>query len=265
MSHRLRDAFQTEEYAKIMERHGYHSSMEGKTYVFHKQTMFGKIVHCSYPLDPVKPKGSFVDIDNCLSPIEGFKTKFGYLTLVDLQRSEDEIMKSFRKHTRNAIGAGERRGVRVEIGTQESDFEKFWQILKFEAKRKGFAASANKSDLHECWLSKVFSTLFKVCVEDKVVGGFFVVHSDEKVRFHCGTSLREYSWYKPNNVAHWQIIQHFKQEGLALYDLGRHMGSPFKKGWGKVVTVYDCWKGNPFLVSLIQTYRRMKVLRRKML
>ncbi|MEO6077660.1 MAG: peptidoglycan bridge formation glycyltransferase FemA/FemB family protein, partial [Candidatus Andersenbacteria bacterium] len=64
--------------------------------------------------------------------------------VVDISKSEDEIIAGMRKTTRHAIKKAEKDGVEVDIISDSSALERFWPLYQQTTSRHGFVAFTKK-------------------------------------------------------------------------------------------------------------------------
>ncbi|MBI2054724.1 MAG: peptidoglycan bridge formation glycyltransferase FemA/FemB family protein [Candidatus Sungbacteria bacterium] len=159
--------------------------------------------------------------------------------LIDLTKSDDELLRGMHEKTRYNIRVAERHGVAVEERGTEA-VEEFYKLLSATAKRDGFHLHPKSHYEH-----LLFSNSREL--ENRL---FFAVYKKEVaaaalVNFYKGTAtyLHGASNYELRNVMapyllHWRIIQEARRRGCATYDLWgideiKWPGiSRFKKGFG---------------------------------
>ncbi len=67
-----------------------------------------------------------------------------HTSVIDVTRSEEEMMKCMRKNTRYAIRKAEKDGVEIIQSADMGDFEKFWAIYMDTVKRQHFTPFSRK-------------------------------------------------------------------------------------------------------------------------
>ena len=170
---------------------------------------------------------------------------------IDLQRPEEDILKSAHEKTRYNIRLAEKKGVNVLIYSTVSrpDVpELFFRLLRETAGRDKF--KAHMREHYERLLSvrseNFWNELFFAEYERKIVAAAIVNFYKPALRatYLHGASSREFREIMAPHLVHWRIIQEAKKSGFKHYDMWgvdekRWPGvTRFKKGFGGEVVEY---------------------------
>lgn len=173
--------------------------------------------------------------------------------LVNLEPTEDEIMRSLQKDARWGIKRAQREGLVVEETKDEKDWLEFYEIFKKMAKEEG-GSPPSLEDLKKNIL------VFFICKKDtKIIAGAGVslgkihcpdrqiqdIYSFDIPRLYFNASIDEYLSLQPNNLLYWNCIIWCKINGHKQLDLGgwqikakdpHLIGiNKFKERWGKII------------------------------
>jgi lipid II:glycine glycyltransferase (peptidoglycan interpeptide bridge formation enzyme) len=185
--------------------------------------------------------------------------------LLDLAKSEEQLLAEMRASTRHQIRQGMKRGLTVELGGA-ADLDVFWELMcALCARRKTIPNPSSPEFFHQLW--KQFSprgwiNLFVAKHEGKTIaaalafpfGGWFRVWKIGWAGAHA--ELR------PNQMLWWAMIRHARSRGFRHFDfvninLGESGGpTEFKLGFGGEVKVLPgayCYFPNPLVRTAMRT------------
>ena len=166
-------------------------------------------------------------------------------------KTEEELLKSFKAKTRYNINLAIRKNVRIREG-QRSDIPVFYDILKFTAKRDHF-------DMRDVeYYERIFDYMgtehvrifIAECENEPVAVAMSILYGN-KVWYLYGGSLNRYRNYMPTYLLQWEMIKWARRKKCDIYDFGGVSGyksenNPmygvyrFKKGFnGEVVKFTD--------------------------
>lgn len=167
--------------------------------------------------------------------------------VIDLTKSEDELLKSFSSKTRYNIRLAERKGVKVKEETNDKAFEKYLKLTFDTAKRQGFYAHTQK--YHKLmWenLKGDIAHLLTATYKGEVITAWILFAHDGVLYYPYGASSDKYRNVMANNLMMWEAIKFGKKLGCKSFDLwGREEGkgfTKFKEGYNpKVVKFIGSW------------------------
>ncbi|MDR2409866.1 MAG: hypothetical protein LBE13_17395 [Bacteroidales bacterium] len=167
-----------------------------------------------------------------------------YTLLIDLTKSDKELLSQVRKNTRYEINrAKEKDNIKclTFFEKNEKNKEKIFRYMDFY---NTFAMSKNRSpikfpDLEQFYDSETICIRYASKDDDEaeILTMHAYIISDNTARLHQSSSLfrtREDSEYRnlvarSNRLLHWDDILYFKNKGLGFYDLGGWYGGQILK------------------------------------
>lgn len=182
-------------------------------------------------------------------------TKYNFL--LDLDKSEDELMKQMKSKTRYNIRLAERKGVKVSIDNSDETFDKYLKLTKATTKRQGFYAhsSSYHRKMWEILHKAGLATLIKAEYQGKILVTWILFKFNNTLYYPYGASSSEHRNLMASNLVMWEAIRYAKGEGLEYFDMWGALGSDpdkkhawygfhkFKEGYGarhvEYVGTYD--------------------------
>ena len=199
------------------------------------------------------------DVKNCIHvtfrdckkdiDLKGF-TKQEFTTLViDLTQDLDIIWENISKSSRRDINRAKNDGIDLKIN---ANYEEFYEINKQFREKKGIGSYSI-----DIKFMKKNGTLFTVCLEGEIIGGYLFLEDKENIISLISASKRlGVSKEKArissnaNKLIIWESIKYAKNKGIKEYDFGGYYTGKepdqqkeniniFKNGFGgKLVTHY---------------------------
>jgi hypothetical protein len=238
---RLKDPYQTDEWAKIKEEFGYDVFRAGNTYLYARRTALGDFLEIQYPVDgssvvdkelhTIKPISIsiFNDPQYSNSSFAEYGHERARLSCkVDLTSSAQELWDNLKKQNRNAIRQAEKKGCEFRVGRTDEDFELFYHHYSSLAKLKHFRL-LRKNVMKRAFKTSI-SSIYMVYVNGEPAAVAFVLFSDTIARFWYGAGAPDFYAFRPSNFLHWHIILEAKSRGSMYYDLDGN--DPFKASFG---------------------------------
>lgn len=147
--------------------------------------------------------------------------------IINLNLSEDDLLKRMHYKTRYNIRLTEKKGLRLE-GSNE--IETFWELLQRTAKADRFYT--HTKDYYEKLLKffrdplmnsgqagELRTKIFFVLYNGKRIAGVIVMLYGDTVYYLHGAMDRNYKELMAPYFMHWEIIKMFKDSGFKFYDL----------------------------------------------
>ena len=158
--------------------------------------------------------------------------------VIDLEKTEDELLGAMHHKTRYNIKIAERNNVEVK---DSSDLDAFWKLLKKTSKRDRFGA--HKKDYYKEMLSffsgeSMKADLILASIDSEPVAGALVLSVGDTCYYLHGASDYNFRAMMAPYALHWENIKYLKQRNLKSYDLWgidakKWPGvTRFKLGWG---------------------------------
>ncbi len=168
--------------------------------------------------------------------------------LIDLTKSEDELLASFHSKTRYNIRLAQKQGVSIEEDNSDSAFEKYLSLTEETAKRQGFYAHSNKyhrlmwEQLKPAGIAHLLVAKYK----GEIITAWILFVWRDFLYYPYGASTDKYKNVMSNNLIMWEAIRFGKRLGLSTFDLwGREEGkgfTRFKEGYNpKVIEFLGTW------------------------
>ena len=165
--------------------------------------------------------------------------------LLDISKSEQELLRGMRKTTRYSINKAETDGVTIEKSEKMTDVEKFNEIYQATVNRQHFAPFSSD------YLKKEFEafskdgkiSLFFAKYQGEIVSAAMITYEKNEAFYHQGASNHKFPKITPSQLLQWEIIKDAKKRGCKVYNFWGispddkpnhpwHGLSLFKKGFG---------------------------------
>ena len=163
--------------------------------------------------------------------------------VLDLNASEEELLKNMRKSTRYEINRIEKVGIAVRMGNSREDLDIFWRLHEETVKRQGFVPFSRRSTEIELETWGEDCQIFSAAVEGEYLSSSVILFDSHAAYYHQGASS-----YSKLPVAHatlWAAILEAKKRGCTEFNFWGVCGeeqtkhpwyglSRFKRGFGGV-------------------------------
>ncbi|MGC9336319.1 MAG: lipid II:glycine glycyltransferase FemX [Anaerolineae bacterium] len=150
----------------------------------------------------------------------GEQIQFRNTVLLDLGRSEDDLLANMKQKTRYNVRLAMRRGVRVRAGT-EADLPLFYDLYAETARRDGFPIRPPEYyyDAWQTFLKAQQACLLLAEVEGDAVAGLILLTFGSVAWYMYGASSERHRNLMPNNLLQWEAMRCAQAAGCRLYDL----------------------------------------------
>jgi peptidoglycan pentaglycine glycine transferase (the first glycine) len=146
--------------------------------------------------------------------------QFRNTMLIDLTRSEDDLLAAMKSKTRYNVRLAEKKGVTVRSGDLD-DLDLLYQLYTETAQRDGFII--RPIDYYrDAWGSFVRSGLAQpliAFVEQEPVAGLILFRFADRAWYMYGMSSNLHREKMPNHLLQWEAMRWAKTQGCAVYDL----------------------------------------------
>lgn len=207
---------------------------------------------------------------------------YPYSHIVDLNKSEDELLASMHSKTRYNIRVANRYGVEVVEKSDDAGFKIYLDLLFETTKRQGFYLHSQKyhQDLWKILKPTDMAHVFLSQYQGQTLSAFMIFTLKDKLFYPYGASKFEHKEVMAQNLLMWEVIRFGKSKNLKYFDMWGSLGPDakeseqgygfhrFKQGYGgqlvQFVGTYDLVV-NPQLYqiyNLVDKYR-WKLLRLK--
>ena len=186
--------------------------------------------------------------------ISDSQIQFKNSVLIDLSKSEEDLLNSFKQKTRYNVRLAARKGVSVRSGGI-ADLPLLYRMYLETASRDGFIIRSETYYLH-LWKTFIEAGMAEILVaevEGEAVSAMLLFHFAGKAWFLFGMSVEKHRKLMPNYLMQWEAIKLAQNLGCRIYDL---WGAPdvfdesdsmwgvyrFKEGFqGQVIRTCGAW------------------------
>jgi len=204
---------------------------------------------------------------------------YPFTYLVDLTKTESELLESLHSKTRYNIRIANRHGVKVEENTTPEGFEIYLKLLFDTTRRQGFYLHTQQyhRDLWKILSPTQSLHLLFASYQNKVLSAFMLFTQKDKLFYPYGASLDDHREVMAPTLLMWEAIKFGQSKNLKTFDMWGCLGPDakegdngfgfhrFKQGFGgqlvQYVGTYDLVINQP----LYQLYNSVDKLRWKLL
>lgn len=192
-----------------------------------------------------------------------------YTFVLDLTKSEEELLKAMHSKTRYNIKVALKHEVKILEDNSDFAFREYLRLTQETTKRqKFFAHSENYHRLMWETLKNKMTHLFLAKYKDKVLAAWIVFVYKDNLYYPYGASSSENRETMASNLMMWEVIKWGKKIGLKKFDMWGALGpnpNPkdpwygfhrFKEGYGPELTEFV---GSYDLVIKPLTYELYKI------
>jgi lipid II:glycine glycyltransferase (peptidoglycan interpeptide bridge formation enzyme) len=149
--------------------------------------------------------------------------------MIDLAKSEEEILAGMKQKTRYNIGLASRKGVKIRISSEVSDIESFWQLIKQTSGRDGFHPHPKEhyKKMFEILSKDGTVKLFLAEYDNKIIAANMLSFFGKVCTYLHGASANMYREVMAPHLLQWQAIIEAKKLGFESYDFGGINGQTF--------------------------------------
>lgn len=164
-----------------------------------------------------------------------------YQHSINLQKSEEDLLASFRKSTRRSLRKALKNDVNVEISNSECAMQDFYRLNCITRKHHGLPPQPFKffKNLHGQIIRRKRGMIILGFHKKRILAGAVFVHFGNQAIYKYGASDRTLQHLRPNNLIFWEAIKWYSRNGYETLNLGRTDISnsgllQFKRGWGGI-------------------------------
>lgn len=166
---------------------------------------------------------------------------------INLEMSEEDLLKSFSSKTRYNIRLAQKHGVEIKIDNSDEAFNKYLELTQETNKRQGFYSHTPR--YHKLmWkhLKGKVANLLVARYKGEIVSTWILFNNKDFLYYPYGASTDRHKEVMANNLMMWEAIKFGKKLKLKTFDLwGREEGkgfTKFKEGYNpKVVEFVGSW------------------------
>lgn len=139
--------------------------------------------------------------------------------LLDLEKTEDELLKEMQQKTRYNIRLAQKKGIQIKCGGEKKYFEEFWRLIAKTYDRKDIRTHTRQyyqgildiKDKAQLWVAEY---------EGKIIAGNVIsFFGDTATYMHGGADYEMRNFMSPYSLQ-WELIKEAKRKGYRYYDFG---------------------------------------------
>lgn len=235
--------------------------------------------NCTHIKIDVPNTNSDYRLDSFPGHLRHVKPTFAKATfMLDLTKTEEELLANMHQKTRYNVHLAERRGVLVE---ESDDVSIFTSLQKETAQRQHFFVHPDKyyQTLWELLHPKQMAYLLNAKVNGEVNAAYFLLKYNDTFYYTYGASTTKDASYMASNLLMWEAIKFGKKLGCKQFDMWGALSKPvdttnawygfhrFKEGYGGEHLEYPgAWdliiKPTEYQLFQVADTVRWKILRR---
>jgi peptidoglycan pentaglycine glycine transferase (the first glycine) len=141
-------------------------------------------------------------------------------TVIDLTRTEEELLASFHEKTRYNIRLAAKKGVTVTTLGTEAELKDFYKIMRQMSGRQDYTLQPYEYYFY-IWqkLGDIARIYLAKNDQNKVIGGLVIFTFAGKAYYMYGGFDYVYRNLMGNYLVHWQVMRDAKAAGVKSYDL----------------------------------------------
>ena len=136
--------------------------------------------------------------------------------VLDINKTEEELLSGMRKTTRYEIRRGLKLGVDVQMTRDVDMLHKFYSLYEETSRRQGFVAHSSITEEFELFAKEDNALLFLGFDQQKLISGAIILFYGGQAIYHHGASIP--SKIPVSYVVQWQSILEAKKRGIKLYN-----------------------------------------------
>jgi lipid II:glycine glycyltransferase (peptidoglycan interpeptide bridge formation enzyme) len=201
-----------------------------------------------------------VGIDTHWLTHNGFRTGRSLFTkynfVLDVTKSEEELLAAMKQKTRYNIKVAQKRGVTVSLDDSPEAFARYLQLTKETTERQGFYAHGEKyhrkmwetlrraSESANRRISPLTADILAARYNGEIITTWVLFQFGDTLYYPYGASTRDHRDVMANNLVMWEAIKIAKERGLHYLDMWGALGPDadpadpwygfhtFKQGYG---------------------------------
>jgi lipid II:glycine glycyltransferase (peptidoglycan interpeptide bridge formation enzyme) len=149
-----------------------------------------------------------------------------YTFVLDLTKSEEELLKAMHPKTRYNIKVAERHGVVIKEDNSDSAFSSYLALSEETTKRQGFYAHDTRyhKTIWKFLRKNNIARLFTATLGKTFVSAWMLFVWKDTVYYPYGASSRSHREVMAPNLLLWEIAKWAKKQGIFYFDLWGAMG-----------------------------------------
>jgi lipid II:glycine glycyltransferase (peptidoglycan interpeptide bridge formation enzyme) len=140
---------------------------------------------------------------------------------INLQCTEDEILKRMRTTARQNINILQKRGVIIKSDNDKNNLREFYELMVNFGRRKQLNVRAYNyyEKLWDEFIQNNLGKIFLAKYEGETIAGIFSIIFGNKSMYMHGASSGMHKYLNPNAALHWEMCKWARAKGCIWYDL----------------------------------------------
>ncbi len=171
-------------------------------------------------------------------------TKYSFV--LNISKSENELLAGMHQKTRYNLRLAEKRGVEIREDNSPEAFERYWELMKETTDRQGFYA--HTKSYHQKMFNLMTKSgkghLFVSKYQGDILSAWMVFVLNKAIYYPYGASADKHREAMANNLMMWEVIRFGKKMGCDFFDMWGSLGPDpdpkdawygfhkFKQGYG---------------------------------
>jgi FemAB-related protein (PEP-CTERM system-associated) len=155
--------------------------------------------------------------------------------LLELPRSKEELLKSFKAKLRSQISRPQKEGMTTIIGKAEL-IDSFYKVFSINMRDLGSPVHSKKLLKEICDILNYNVRIGIVNYENTPVAAGLIFCFRDTVEIPWASSLKQYNKLSPNMLLYWSLMEYACDNGFTYFDFGRSTPEEgtykFKEQWG---------------------------------
>lgn len=216
--------FQTTKLPYVKKTIGYMPRVDLKKIDINELIHKAKEANCIFlTIDPENYKQDLDSIEffNKMNLIvaEGKPIHLQNTVLIDLNKSEEELLASMKQKTRYNLKLAQKKGLNVVISSENVEYEKFVELYLTTLKRQNYSGRS-KNYLDTVWNEfKGKSVIATVYYNSTPLASWFLIAYDNVLTYVYGGSSEEYKNLMGPYLLVWELVKFGKEKGYQYFDL----------------------------------------------
>jgi len=149
-----------------------------------------------------------------------------YTFVLDLTKSEEELLKAMHSKTRYNIKVAQKHGVTIGENTSDQAFHSYLSLSEETTQRQGFYAH-NRTYHQTMWnvmKTNGIAKLFTASYNNEILTAWIIFCFNDTIYYPYGASSRNHREVMAQNLMLWELIRWGKAKGYKKFDLWGAMG-----------------------------------------
>lgn len=139
-----------------------------------------------------------------------------YCWVLNLKKTEEELLSGMRKTTRYLIKQAQKLGVVIKQTKEKSEIGDFLDLYKHTAKRQKFIEHKGVGEEFDIFLKDDQITLFKGYFQNKLIAVALIIFYNHQAIYHHSASIEQR--IPVNYLLQWEAIKEAKKRNMSFYN-----------------------------------------------